>query len=194
MELREHSYSVLLVSSSEKFNRSLLEMLPESSCRPVTVVTDVTSARQCLTDNTFDLVIINTPLPDDSGTRLALDISDASGSGVMLLAKAEFYPDINARVSPYGVLAISKPSSAAIISQSLSLLCAMRERLRRMEKKTASIEEKIEEIRIVSKAKWLLIDNLKMSEKDAHRFIEKEAMDRCTTRRVVADEIIEKYG
>lgn len=194
MELREHSYSVLLVSSSEKFNRSLLEMLPESSCRPVTVVTDVTSARQCLTDNTFDLVIINTPLPDDSGTRLALDISDASGSGVMLLAKAEFYPDINARVSPYGVLAISKPTSAAIISQSLSLLCAMRERLRRMEKKTASIEEKIEEIRIVSKAKWLLIDNLKMSEKDAHRFIEKEAMDRCTTRRVVADEIIEKYG
>ena len=62
-----------------------------------------------------------------------------------------------------------------------------------MEQKTASVEEKIEEIRIVNKAKWLLIDQLKMTEQEAHRYIEKQAMDRCVTRRTIAENILATY-
>ena len=62
-----------------------------------------------------------------------------------------------------------------------------------MEKKTASIEEKREEIRIVNRAKLLLIEQLKMTEKEAHRYIEKHAMDRCVTRRDIAEKIISIY-
>lgn len=80
-----------------------------------------------------------------------------------------------------------------MILQSLQLLCGTRERLRKMEQKTASIEEKMAEIRLVNRAKWLLIDREGMTEQDAHRFIEKQAMDRCVTRRTVADQIIARY-
>ena len=69
-----------------------------------------------------------------------------------------------------------------------------RERLRKFEKKSVSIEEKMEEIRIVNKAKWLLIRELKMDEPEAHRYIEKQAMDRCVTRREIAAEIIKLYS
>ena len=62
-----------------------------------------------------------------------------------------------------------------------------------MEQKTASVEEKIEEIRIVNRAKWLLIEQLKMTEKEAHRYIEKQAMDRCVTRRTIAENILATY-
>ena len=51
----------------------------------------------------------------------------------------------------------------------------------------------MEEIRIVNRAKWLLISELKMSEEDAHRYIEKQAMDRCITRRAMAESIIRTY-
>ena len=111
----------------------------------------------------------------------------------MLLVKAEHYSDINARVSPYGILVLSKPTPIQMITQSLLLLCGTRERLRKMEQKTASIEEKMEEIRIVNRAKWLLIEQLKMTEKEAHRYIEKQAMDRCVTRRIVAEKILATY-
>ena len=69
-----------------------------------------------------------------------------------------------------------------------------RERLRKFEKKSVSIEEKMEEIRIVNKAKWLLIRELKMDEPEAHRYIEKQAMDRCVTRREIAAEIMKLYS
>lgn len=193
MEYAERRYSVLIVSSSEKFNRSLLSLLPEDRFYPVSVSPDDSAARRVLAESRFDIVMINTPLPDDFGTHLALDACEGSGAGVMLFVKAEHYLDIAARVSPFGVLALSKPVTAQTVAQSLTLICATRERLRRMEQKTASVEEKIEEIRIVNKAKWLLIDQLKMTEQEAHRYIEKQAMDRCVTRRTIAENILATY-
>lgn len=193
MEFTERRYSVLLVSSSPKFNESMLALLSESRFYPVTDVSDVSSARRRLLENKYDIVIINTPLPDDFGTRLALYICENSGAGVLLLVKAEHYPDINGRVSPFGVLVLPKPTTSQAVSQSLQLLCGTRERLRRMEQKTASIEEKMEEIRIINRAKLLLMEQLKMTEKEAHRFIEKQAMDRCVTRITIAQSILSTY-
>ncbi|MBQ2927928.1 MAG: ANTAR domain-containing protein, partial [Oscillospiraceae bacterium] len=57
-----------------------------------------------------------------------------------------------------------------------------------------SIEEKMEEIRIVNRAKWLLISELKFDEPGAHRYIEKQAMDRCVSRKDIAEEIITTYS
>ena len=65
-----------------------------------------------------------------------------------------------------------------------------------MKKKTVSndsLKEKIEEIRIVNRAKCLLIEQLKMTEPEAHRYIEREAMDSRRTRREVAQAILRMY-
>ena len=58
----------------------------------------------------------------------------------------------------------------------------------------SSIEEKMEEIRLVNRAKWLLIENLKMTESDAHHYIEKQAMDRCSSKKEIALGIIKTYS
>ena len=55
-------------------------------------------------------------------------------------------------------------------------------------------EEKMQEIRIVNRAKWILITELKMTETDAHRYIEKQAMDRCVSKKEIAEEIIKTYA
>ena len=80
-----------------------------------------------------------------------------------------------------------------MFSTALDWMDSARERLRKFEKKTLSFEEKMQEIRLVNRAKWLLISELKMEEPQAHRYIEKQAMDRCITRKEVAEEIINTY-
>ncbi len=193
MELTERCYSILVVSASAKFEQSITPLLPESLFSPVAFAANSGMAKRKLLERSSDIVIINTPLPDDFGTRLALDICSGSGAGVLMLIKNEHFHDIAAKVTPHGVLAIPKPTSAQMITQSLNLLCGTRERIRLMEQKTATIEEKMEEIRIVNRAKWVLIDHLKMSEAEAHKYIEKQAMDRCVTKRSVAEDIITTY-
>ena len=88
MDLRDRRYAVLLVSASEKTTSSLKALLPESLYSPVAEARDIQSARRALLENTYDIVIINTPFKDDFGTSLALNICDGSGSGVLLLVKA----------------------------------------------------------------------------------------------------------
>ena len=94
----------------------------------------------------------------------------------------------------HGVFTLPKPTSKSTLSTALNWMSSTRERLRKSEKKALSIEEKMEEIRIVNRAKWLLISELKMDEPEAHRYIEKQAMDRCISKRIVAEEIIKTYA
>lgn len=121
-----HAYSVLVVSASAKFNESVRSLLPERFYWPVMVLADAAGARRELLENSYDLVVINTPLPDEFGTRLAQDICQHSAAGVLLLVKAEHFPDIDGRLTPQGVLVLSKPMSTQLFTQSLRLLCGTR--------------------------------------------------------------------
>lgn len=194
MSLKEQVYSILIVSSAENFNTALSALLPESKYTPIHIVSNVSTAKRELAERPFDFVLINSPLPDDIGTHFAIDTSNNGETVVLFIVRAELYNEMYDKVAGHGVFVLSKPTSKPTITTALSWLSSARERLRKAEKKTLSIEEKMEEIRIVNRAKWLLIDELKMDEPGAHRYIEKQAMDRCVTKRIIAEEIIKTYS
>ena len=93
----------------------------------------------------------------------------------------------------FGVTVLSVPTNVNMVSQALRTMCSMRERMRLMEQKRISVEEKIEEIRIVNHAKWLLIECLGMNEAQAQHYIEKHAQDRRVSKRSVAESVIKTY-
>ena len=113
---------------------------------------------------------------------------------MLLLVRAELHDSTYDRVAQYGVFTLPKPISKQTFLQALAWMASTRERLRRFEKSTLTIEEKMEEIRLVNRAKWLLISELHMDEPQAHRYIEKQAMDRCVSKRTVAEEIVKTYS
>lgn len=193
MSLNEHVYSVLIVSASEKFNNSVHALLPEAEYFPVHTVSSIGEAQRTTVEQSYDLILINTPLPDDFGKKFAIDVSEKNRSVAMLLVKSEIYSDVYASVVDYGVFTMRKPTSLSIITQTLDYMRATRARLRKLEKKAVSLEDKMAEIRLVNRAKWALIDSCKMTEADAHRYIEKQAMDRCITRREIAENILKTY-
>ena len=194
MSLKEQVYSILVVSAAEKLNTALSSLLTESHYEPVKIVSSVTAAKQAWNERSYDYVMVNSPLPDDTGIRFAIDSAASKGTVVLLFVRAEFYDDIRDKVTEHGVFTLSKPFSRSLFSLSLDWMASARERLRKLEKKTLSFEEKMEEIRLVNRAKWLLISELQMDEPQAHRYIEKQAMDRCVSRQTIAEEIIKTYA
>ena len=193
MIFQERTYSVLIVTATDSFTEKIMPLLPVTHYWPVTVVLSIGEARRKISETAFDIVLINAPLPDDFGMRLAVDICTGSGAGVLLLVRNDQFDDIYARVVSYGVLTLSKPTSMQMVAQNLRILCATRERMRQMEAKQATVEEKIEEIRLVNRAKWLLIECLDMTEPEAHHYIEKQSMDRRISKREVAETVIKTY-
>lgn len=194
MSLKERVYSVLIVSAAESFNDALSALLPNSKYSPTHFVSNISAAKRALAERAFDFVIINSPLPDDIGTRFAIDTGSSKETVVLLMVRAELQAEIYDKVAEHGVFVLPKPTSKPTMAIALSWLSSAREKLRKTEKKTLSIEEKMEEIRIVNRAKWLLISELKMDEQGAHRYIEKQAMDRCISKKVIAEEIIKTYS
>ena len=194
MSLKERVYSVLVVSAAEGFNDALSSLLPGSKYSPIHFVSNISAAKRALAERAFDFVLINSPLPDDVGTRFAIDTSNSKETIVLLIVRAELQAEIYDNVAEHGVFVLSKPTSKPMIATALSWLSSAREQLRKTQKKTLSIEEKMEEIRVVNRAKWLLISELQFDEPGAHRYIEKQAMDRCVSKKVVAEEIIKAYS
>ena len=137
---------------------------------------------------------MNAPVPDEFGVNFLLDASENTSSGLLLFVPGDVYDEISAKTEDLGILTISKPVTAAIVKQSLGLLCATRAKLHKLEKKTQSFEEKIEEIKLINRAKWMLIDNMEIDEPSAHRYIEKMAMDMRKSKREVAEKLIKELS
>ena len=192
MSLVERRYKLLLVSSGDKFIREAEALLQGDQYQTEQSVS-ASDARCKLLENQYDFVIVNAPLRDEFGSRLCIDISRNNGTIAAIFAATDTYDEIYAKVSVHGVFALHKPTSKTLVSQAVSLMVCARERLRSLEKKVGNTESKLDEIRIVNKAKWLLIDQEGLSEADAHKYIEKSAMDAGITKRLAAQMIIDKY-
>lgn len=182
--------SVLVVSGSDKIYDFMVDLLPQKEFYPVARASSTGEARRLLVSQQYDILVINTPLPDDFGLDLALDYAD-SPMCIMLMVKDEIYAEVSYKVEDAGIVTISKPSTKQVVYSSMKLLSAMVSKLRRLEKKTRTLEEKMADMRMINHAKWLLIDKKKISEQEAHHMIEHHAMDRRISKREAAREIID---
>ena len=90
-----------------------------------------------------------------------------------------------------GVLVVAKPFSAALFLQAVHMAAASNHRLARLRAENDRIQQKLAELRLTGRAKCLLIQYKGMSEAEAHRYLEKTAMDTRQNRGKVAQEVID---
>lgn len=193
MALEQRVYSMLIVSASQKFNKDMSDLLLRFPFQTEHAANAGEARRRCL-EQSYDFVVLNAPLKDEFGSRFCMDMTASPDTVSVMFAPADVYDDVVDKVTPHGVFVIRKPSSPSTVTQSVTLLIAARERLRSVGKKAVKAENKLDEIRTVNKAKWFLIDNEDMSENDAHKYIEKTAMDAGISKRQAAQMIIERYN
>jgi len=185
--------SALIISYSEKSIDYLTKVLNEASVTNITTINNAGEARRLLIEKDFDLCIVNTPLPDEFGGNLALNIAVKGISQVILIVKSELYDDISEKVEDYGIITISKPISKPLLWNAVKLAKATHKKIRVMQSENKKLIQKIEDIRIIDRAKCILISHLTMTEPEAHRYIEKQAMDMRVTRREIAEKILRTY-
>ena len=183
-------HSVLIVSASEQFDSLVKRSLPQKKIMSLEIKTSGGAARRCILERYYDEVIINGPLPDENGEALAMDITEKCSASVLLVVPKEIYEDVLETVTDSGVLVLPKPSPKGRIDKAVRFLMAGREKLRLLEKKVESLQEKMEELRIIDRVKILLMEKKGMSEDDAHRFIGKTAMDNGISRGRAARRIL----
>ena len=86
-----------------------------------------------------------------------------------------------------------KPTSKGILLQTLMLLSATIIKKESMREKPKNLKARLEEIKIINTAKMLLIEHKHISEDEAHKYLEKRAMNLRKSKVKIASEIIEEY-
>lgn len=185
--------SALIVSSSDKGVAYLTQLLNSASVSHIVTLASGGEARRLVLERDFDLVIINAPLKDEFGESLSCHIASKGISQVILLVKGEHFDEVSAATEEYGVLTVSKPVNTDLFWAALKLAKSMHAKLKRMQTENNKLKQRIEDIRIIDRAKCVLISYLSMTEQEAHRYIEKQAMDMRITKRAVAEGILKMY-
>lgn len=185
--------SALVVSCTEKSITFFTEILSAASIGHIVTLQSCQEARRLLLERDFDLVIVNAPLRDETGESFSRHIAAKGVCQVILVVKSEYFEEVSALAEEDGVLTIAKPINKALFWSAVKLSKAAGLKLKRIQAENSQLKQKIEDIRIIDRAKCLLISYLSMSEQEAHRYIEKQAMDMRATRRIVAEGILKMY-
>lgn len=182
-------HSILIVSASGQFDAIVRKSL--KNVMTIDSRKSAATARRCVLERYYDLVIVNAPLPDESGEEYALDVAEKCNASVLIVTPQEVYEEVLEQVTDHGILAMSKPFPKGSMDKAIRFLLARQNRMHQLERKVAAVQEKMDELRLVSKAKLLLMEKNQMTEEEAHRFIGKQAMNSGVSRGQIAERILE---
>ncbi|MDR2360551.1 MAG: ANTAR domain-containing protein [Oscillospiraceae bacterium] len=175
------SERVLIVSGSDKGGKFFSELFPDAE---VEVVCSAEIALSCLAQSDYSLLIVDTPLKDEFGTSFA--IGAAKKTITFLIVKKERFEQTEAIAEPRGVITLAKPINIMVFNSVLKTLRSLRRRIE-------GLTIKLEDTKLFDRAKLTLVANLKITEPEAHRLLERQAMNMRISKREVALGILKTY-
>lgn len=193
MNLPLHSVSAMLVSASEAQTKRISALLTRARIVPFEHTGSARQALERFDAGGIDGVLIAEPVTGSSGQELALQLKKRRCMAVLLLAEPAHAEAAAALLEQSGVLVLPNDAPEPLIVQTIRLLTAVRIQLEQMQHKTEKLEAKVADIRIINRAKLLLVQHLQMTEAEAHKYIEKQAMNTSKPRRTIAENIIRTY-
>lgn len=197
MQLKEHAYKILVISSNDRMAAALAKIIVSTNLSNPVVASSIPQAKRLVVERTFDFMIISSPVGHDNPIEFAIDTHEECGTGIIILTRDSEYEETYDKTHEYGILTLSKPTPTELFIQALRMLTSSKNKLELSKLKSPSnmtLKDKMEEIRITNEAKLLLMKYEKLSEGDAHKQILKTAMDYRLSKSEVAHQIIEKYS
>ena len=185
---------ILIVSSNEKASAAIITLVKEAfpECSP-SMVSSGLEARRIAGQNNYDAVIINCPLSDEYGFDVAELVCDSSMASCIMIVKNDNADVVSERMEDLGVMVIPKPLSRNLFFRTMKFINASRKRLLGLQTENLKLHKKLEEIRTINRAKLAIMQYLGFTEQQAHRYLEKQAMDLRCTKIEVALKVIKMY-
>lgn len=184
--------NILIAGKTEEICDSIAQLLLELDCDNISTFTSGTIIRG-VDISKFDSVIISTPLSDEFGLDLVADISKDAKNGIVVLAKREIADEVQKKIRFTGAFVLPRPFNKALLIQTIKLTEIAHIGMAKLEEENRQLTQQLSDMKIVNRAKSMLMQYLNLTEDQAHRHIQKQAMDLRKTQRAVAEDILKTY-
>lgn len=185
---------VFVLSSKPEFSTKIKSLLPRLFYSPVTSFSTIQQLKMNIRTQGCDLLIIQDPLKDGVGWKLAREVLSISGTDIVLLVSSKQYDQIVYQLQGTGVFVLACPVRGQDLYQSLELMRSKREEIRRYQEEISKLKKTIHNDRLINRAKMMLIESYHWSEDKAHHYIEQISMKSSMAKVDVAKQLIEGIG
>ncbi|MDP2772160.1 MAG: response regulator [Nocardioides sp.] len=183
--------TVVIAEDETLIRMDLAEMLTEEGYVVVGEAGDGARAIELAEALRPDLVILDVKMPVLDGIAAAEAIAGKRIAPVVMLT-AFSQRDLVERARDAGAMAyLVKPFSKTDLVPAIEMAVSRFAELSMLEAEVADLSERLETRKAVDRAKGVLQEQLKLSEPDAFRWIQKTAMDLRLSMRQVADGVVE---
>ena len=188
-----HGFSVLVVCANDKFRASFSQIFSKAGPCRLSFAADICEAQEKLAAGHFEIVVIDSREESSQTEEFAMKCAKNEETGVIFIVSEADYEEAAHRLERNFVFVLVRPVYSRVILQTVKIMRMALFRLRRSQRRAESLDAKMDEIRAVNHAKWVLIKSLGLTEEEAHKTIEKQAMDTRVSKRDVAENIIKTY-
>lgn len=182
---------ILIAAKSEQTCDSLSELLTEFECKVVALIDGV--RMRSIDVRQFDVIIVSTPLSDEFGLDLVAEIKDKTDAGIIVLTKGEIADEVQKKLRFTGAFVIGRPFSRSVLTQAIKFVSVAKDNMNKLAAEKEELSQQLVDIKLINRAKSCLIRYLNLTEEQAHRYIQKQAMDLRKPQREVAEDILKTY-
>jgi len=183
---------VLIAEDEALIRLDLKEMLQEEGFEVVAEVADGASAVRLTRELSPDLVILDVKMPVMDGIQAAEEIAKERLSAILILT-AFSQRDLVEKARRAGAMAyLVKPFQKHDLLPAVEIAAGRFREMSGLEATVDDLQGRLEARKVVEKAKGLLQAKEGMSEGEAFRLVQRQAMERRHTMRQVAERIIEE--
>ncbi len=185
---------VLIAEDEALIRLDLTEMLQEEGFDVVAEVADGASAVRLTRELEPDLVILDVKMPVMDGIQAAEEIARERLAAILILT-AFSQRDLVEKARRAGAMAyLVKPFQKHDLLPAVEIAAGRFREMSGLEQEVDDLQGRLEARKLVERAKGLLQSEESMSEAEAFRFLQRQAMERRQTMRQVAEQVIARLS
>ncbi len=186
----DHASRIVIAEDEAIIRLDLREMLEEEGYEVVGEAGNGETALQLTQELKPDLVILDIFMPGMDGLTAATRINEEELAAVLILT-AFSQRDLVEQATRTGAMAyLVKPFDKGDLVPAVELAMARWAEVRALAAESKNLSERLESRKLVERAKGVLMQTHGLSEQDSFRFIQKLAMQRRSSMREVADQLL----
>lgn len=184
---------VIVGSYKEKVLKQLSQFLIENGYTVIGETSDGYDMLRRIHTVYPDICIIDYNMKGMNGHELSETlVAEKICPVIVLLSSSELHNFINLSQEPI-FTPLLKPINKQSLVNTIDLLVKTSKSISKLEKEVKSLKNTQDTKQIVNKAKRLLMENMNLTEEEAHRRIQKQSMDKGISKLKIAEAIILMY-
>jgi response regulator NasT len=176
---------VLIVSTNDDYTSLFVNALKSAGADDITVADSYVKG--------YDAAVFSLPLTGRFGLDEAVAAAKTEEVFVMAAATMKNIEKILEKIGDTPLLLVPKPVRHETLTLTFRNLLCGAEKSAELRRKLRDAENKISDLKLIERAKFVLAEYLSLTEAEAHRYIQKNAMDRRVRQAEVAKDILKTY-